>query len=192
MPTIFLVYRARKYRIIDGAMQRIVIIGNSGSGKSTLARQVSEILKILAIHIDALRFIEGGCWAERPKEEFRAKIIDAIAADKWVFEGCGTSTLPLRLERCDTIIFLDFNRFFCLYRAIKRRVQIHRKPRQELPKSCVDKIDRKFLKWILLDYPKLSRPSIIEMIYASGKQVYHIKSRRQVRKLIENTQIIRA
>jgi len=163
-----------------------VIIGNSGSGKSTLARQIGEIFKIPVIHIDTLRFIENECWLERPREEFRAKIIDAIAADEWIFEGCSTSTLPLRLERCDTIIFLDFSRFFCLYYAVKRRIQIRSKPRPELPKSCVDKIDKKFLTWILLDYSRRSRPRLIEMIYASGKPIYHLKSRKQVRQLIDN------
>jgi len=167
-------------------MNRIVIIGNSGSGKSTLARQMSEILGIPAVHIDTLRFAENGNWVERPKEEFHAKISAAVATKEWIFEGCSTSTLPLRIERCDAIIFLDFNRFFCLFHAIKRRMQIRYKPRPELPKSCIDKIDRKFLKWILMDYPSRSRPSLVKMIYASEKPIHHLKSRRQARKLIKD------
>jgi adenylate kinase family enzyme len=165
-------------------MKRVVVIGNSGSGKSTLARQMSEILGIPAVHIDALRFIEGKPWEEIPKDEFRTKVNAAVSADEWIFEGCSTSTLPQRIERCDTVIFLDFNRFFCLYHAIKRRIQIKKKPRLELPKSCIDKIDGKFLKWILFDYSNRSRPRIIEAINASGKIIYHIKSRKQVQDLI--------
>ena len=165
-------------------MKRVLIIGNSGSGKSTLARQMSEILSIPAIHIDTLRFIEGKPWAEIPKDEFRAKVNAAISADEWIFEGCSTSTLPQRLERCDSVIFLDFNRFFCLYHAIKRRVQIKKKPRLELPKSCIDKIDKKFLRWILFDYSNRSRPRIIQALNASDKTVYHIKTRKQAQNLI--------
>jgi len=165
-------------------MQKIVVIGNSGSGKSTLARRMSAILDIPAVHLDTLRFIEHKSWVSRPKEEFHANIIAAIAADAWIFEGCSTGTLLLRLERCDTIVFLDYNRSFCLFHAIKRRVQIRRKPRPELPKSCVDKIDKQFLKWILLDYPKQSRPRIIKMIEASGKPIYRFTKRKQVKRFI--------
>jgi adenylate kinase family enzyme len=169
-------------------MKRILITGNSGSGKSTLARQMSEILGIPAVHIDTLRFVEDGYWVERPKEEFHAKIAAAIAADEWIFEGCSTSTLLQRLERCDTIIFLDFSRCFCFYHAVKRRIQIRSKPRPELPKSCIDKIDKKSLKWILLDYSKRSRPRIIEMIYASGKPIHHFKKRKEVEQFMEGLQ----
>ena len=165
-------------------MKRIVVIGNSGSGKSTLARQMSEILGIPAVHIDALRFIEGKPWEEIPKDEFRTKVNAAVSAEEWIFEGCSTSTLPQRIERCDTVIFLDFNRFFCLYHVIKRRIQIKKKPRLELPKSYIDKIDRKFLRWILFDYSSRSRPRIIEAINLSDKAIFHIKSQKQVRNLI--------
>ncbi|MCL2527499.1 MAG: AAA family ATPase [Defluviitaleaceae bacterium] len=169
-------------------MRRILIIGNSGSGKSTLARQMSEILGIPAIYIDALRFLENKNWVETPKKEFQAKIAAAVSADEWIFEGCGTSTLPQRIERCDTIIFLDFNRFFCLYYAIKRRIQIRQKPRPELPKGCIDKIDKQFLKWIFWDYSKRSRPLILKMIYASDKPLHHLKKRKEVDQFISELQ----
>jgi len=165
-------------------MQRIVVIGNSGSGKSTLARRMSAMLNIPAIHLDTLRFVENESWVSCSNEEFRAKIAAAVAADAWIFEGVSQSTLPLRLDRCDTIIFLDYNRLFCLFHAMKRRVQIRRKPRPELPKSCVDKIDKQFLKWILLDYPKHSRPRIIKMIEASGKPVHRFTKRKQVKRFL--------
>jgi len=165
-------------------MKRLLIIGNSGSGKTTLARQISKILGIPAVHIDTLRFIEGKPWEEIPKVEFHSKVNAVASADEWVFEGCSTSTLPQRLDRCDSVIFLDFNRFYCLYYAIKRCMQIKTKPRLELPKNCIDKIDNKFLWWILFDYPNRSRPRIIEAINTSGKTIYHIKSRKQVRNLI--------
>jgi adenylate kinase family enzyme len=170
-------------------MKRVVIVGTSGSGKSTLARQMNEILGIPAVHIDTLRFIEGKPWEEIPKDEFYQKVDAAVAADEWIFEGCSASTLPQRLERCDTVIFLDFNRFFCLYHAIKRRIQIKKRPRLELPKSCIDKIDKTFLRWILFDYYNGSRPRIVKMINASGKTIYHIKSRKHVMQLIEDIRI---
>ncbi|MCL2446372.1 MAG: AAA family ATPase [Oscillospiraceae bacterium] len=165
-------------------MQRIVVIGNSGSGKSTLARRLSAILGIPAVHLDTLRFVENESWVSCPKEEFRAKIAAAVATDAWIFEGVSAGTLPLRLERCDTIVFLDYNRFFCAFHAIKRRMKIQRKPRPELPKSCVDKIDKQFLKWILLDYPNQSRPRIVEMIEASGKPVHRFTTRRAMKRFL--------
>ena len=169
-------------------MRCILIIGNSGNGKSTLARQMSEILGIPAVYIDALRFIENESGVEIPKEEFQAKVIAAVSADEWIFEGCSTGTLPQRIERCDTIIFLDFNRFFCLYHAIKRCIQIRQKPRPELPKGCIDKIDKQFLKWIFWDCSKRSRPLILKMIYASDKPIHHFKKRKEVYQFISELQ----
>lgn len=50
-------------------MQRIAIVGCGGSGKSTLARQLSAILGIEVIHLDAFYWQPG--WVEPPKEEWR-------------------------------------------------------------------------------------------------------------------------
>ena len=162
-------------------MQRIMILGSSGSGKSTLARQLSGITGIPAFYMDGLRFTEN--WVLIPKDEFRAKQSDIVSKESWIFEGNTLSTLEQRIDRADTIVFIDYNRFFCIYRIVKRRVQIRKKPRLELPQGCKDKIDREFLSWVW-NYPKRSRPKIIKAIYASGKTIYHLKTRKQVREFI--------
>ena len=150
-------------------MQRIMIVGNSGSGKSTLARQLGEILNVPVIHADALLFLEDGAWKERTKDEYHAIIFDAISQDSWVFEGGGMSTFAQRHERCEAIVFIDFKRFFCLYRITKRRMQIKKKPRPELPKGCVDRLERKFVKWVFWDYYKGRRPRLLQAIEVSNK-----------------------
>jgi hypothetical protein len=67
-------------------------------------------------------------------------------------------------------------------------MQIRNKPCLELPKSCIDKIDKRFLKWIIWDYSKRSRPRIIEMIFASGKPIYHFKKRKEVERFMAELQ----
>jgi len=162
-------------------MQRIIITGNAGSGKSTLARQLGKIMSVPVIHADTYLFIEGEAWKVRPIDDFHADILEAIAQDSWIFESGDIGAFQQSCERCEAIIYIDFNRFFCLYRVIKRRVQIKKKPRTEMPKGCIDRLERKFVKGVFWDYYKSRRPRLLHVIEASGKQVYHLKSRKQAR-----------
>jgi len=157
-------------------------MGSSGSGKSTLARQLGEITKISAYYMDGLRFTSNRM--EIPKNEFRAKQTEIVAKESWIFEGNSLGTMAQRMERADTVVFIDYNRYFCLYRVFKRRIQILKKPRLEMPDDWIDKVEWEFIKWIW-NYPKRTRPKIIEAMNTSGKQIYHLKSRKQVRAFVE-------
>ena len=70
--------------------------------------------------------------------------------DGWVIDGSyGAFHQERRLEEADEIIILALNRFSCLWRAIKRRVQYHKKPRESRTEGCEEKFDFEFLKWLL-------------------------------------------
>ena len=89
-------------------MERIVIIGCGGAGKSTLARQLGEKLRIPVVHLDKLFWRPG--WVQVPKEEFDALLRAELAKEKWIMDGNFDRTIPERLARCDTVIYLDFSR----------------------------------------------------------------------------------
>ena len=93
-------------------MERIMIIGCGGSGKSTLARQLGEITGLPVVHLDKLFWTPG--WVSLSREEFDKVHREAISQEKWIMDGNFDRTIPERLARCDTVIYLDFSRWACL------------------------------------------------------------------------------
>lgn len=69
--------------------------------------------------------------------------------DSWVIDGNYSSIQPQRFEICDLLIYLNYNRFFCLFSCIKRYLQNIGKNRESCP--CKEKIDLEFIWWILYE-----------------------------------------
>ena len=89
-------------------MQRIMIIGCPGSGKSTLARALGERLDLPVVHLDRLWWKPG--WENVTQEEFDQRLGNALKLEQWIIDGNFSRTVETRLEKCDTVIYLDFNR----------------------------------------------------------------------------------
>jgi adenylate kinase family enzyme len=139
-------------------MNRIAVIGSGGAGKSTLSRQLGERLGIRVVHLDQL-FWQAG-WTRAPKEEFEAKVRQAVAADLWVLDGNFGSTQHIVLAAADTVVWLDFPRAICLYRVVKRLIAYQGRTRPDLPEGCPEKLDFEFLEWVLT-FPENGRRRII-------------------------------
>ena len=99
-------------------MRRVLVIGCPGAGKSTLTRALAETLGLPAVYLDRLWWKSG--WINRTRAEFDARLDAALAGDAWVMDGNYLRTLPRRLERCDAVLFLDYPRRLCLFRALRR------------------------------------------------------------------------
>ena len=127
-------------------MERILIIGCGGAGKSTLARQLGDKLNIPVVHLDKLFWKPG--WVEMPKDEFDALLRQEMAKERWIMDGNFNRTLPERIARCDTMIYLDFSRFACLCGVIKRVLTTYGKVRPDMGDGCPERIDWEFLKWV--------------------------------------------
>ena len=100
-------------------MEKILIIGCSGSGKSTLAVALGEKLGLPVVHLDQLWWKEG--WRNVTREEFDSRLAMAMNMDGWIIDGNYSRTMEMRLAKCDTVIYLDFNRWACL-RGMCQRV----------------------------------------------------------------------
>lgn len=126
--------------------KRIMIIGQPGSGKSTLARVLGAVLDLPVVHIDHIHWQSG--WIERPTSEKDQLCAEVHARDKWVFEGGRSPTWPERLDRADTLIWLDFPLPVRAWRVFRRTVVNHGKTRPDLPEGCPEHFSWEFTKWI--------------------------------------------
>ncbi len=165
-------------------MKKIMIIGSGGAGKSTLARQLGDILDLEVIHLDALYWHPG--WVETPKPEWQRIIEDLTQRQSWILDGNYGSTLDIRLSAADTVIFLDFPRFLCLLRVIKRRWHYAGKSRPDMSTGCPERLTWEFVRWIWM-YPITRRPVILEKInqLAPNKEVIILREPKEVKHFLQ-------
>ena len=113
--------------------RRVLVTGMAGSGKSTFSRSLAAKTGLPVIHLD-LHFWKPG-WVAPSQLEWREKQSGLLAGDAWIADGNYHETLDLRLERADTVVFLDTPWWVCAGRAFLRGL---RKPVGEMPEGCDD------------------------------------------------------
>lgn len=130
-------------------LMKIVIIGYSGAGKSTLARALSRHYSIPKLHMDTLQFKPGWIDSDRDWMEEEMKQFLSVHRD-WVIDGnYSWCCYEKRMEQADHIIFLNFSRWNCLYRAFKRYLKYRHKTRESMAPGCPEKFDWEFISWVL-------------------------------------------
>ncbi len=165
-------------------MERIIIIGCGGAGKSTLARQLGEKLNIPVVHLDKLFWKPG--WVEMPTDEFDALLRREMEKEKWIMDGNFNRTLPERISRCDTVIYLDFGRFACLRGVLKRILTTYGTVRPDMGEGCPERVDFEFLKWIW-NFNKNKREGNYKLLNeATHAETIVLKNRRAVRKFLQS------
>ena len=128
---------------------KIAIIGYSGSGKSTLAAQLSNHYSIPKLHMDTLQFQPGWKdsdrdWMSKQMDNFLSKNTD------WIIDGnYSWCFYERRMAEADQIIFLNFSRWNCLYRAFKRYLKYRNRTRESMAPGCPEKFDWEFICWVL-------------------------------------------
>ena len=160
-------------------MKRIAIIGSSGAGKSTLARSLSKKLKLPIIHLDAYYWQPG--WRETDAKQWLETQQELVKSDRWIIDGTYGGSLNIRLAAADTIIWLDFNRYLCLSRILKRYLQYPGKTRLDMAQGCPERLNLEFFKYVW-DFPRLQRPKIQAKLnkYDREKQIIILQNPRQV------------
>jgi adenylate kinase family enzyme len=128
-------------------MQRVLIIGLCGSGKSTLARALGPKLNLPVFHMDQLNWKPG--WVESSKDEIRDKLSTIVTADRWLIDGNYGGTLAERLERADTVVYLDFPIRLCVARMLRRVWTYNGRTRPDMTEGCPERFDFAFLLYVL-------------------------------------------
>ena len=160
-----------------------MIIGGAGSGKSTLARMLGPIMGLPVVHIDPMYYTAG--WVQRPIEETAQMIRDAIAKERWVFEGNQTSSFPERMVRADMFVFLDLPTYLRLWRTVMRMLKSRGKTRPDSAEGCPERFDLWFMKWVV-SYNGTRRLAALDAMQhaPSHLECYHLKSRAEVRQFL--------
>jgi adenylate kinase family enzyme len=167
--------------LVSVPMERIAIVGCGGSGKSHLARVLGSRLGITPAHLDALYYDND--WKPLEQEAFAALQRDLVAAPRWIIDGNYASTLPIRLEAADTVIFLDLPGWACLLGIIQRRLRHGGGQHQAI--GVYDRITWDFIRYIL-GYRKKMAPRVRALIaaHAGHAQGTVLRSRAAARRYL--------
>ena len=162
-------------------MKKVIIIGSCGAGKSTFAKKLSKYTGIKLIHLDQKYWKPN--WVRTDSDVFKEKVAEMISRDEWIIDGNYNSTMDMRISAANTIIFLDFSRWICLYRTLKRRL---RNNRVDTISCCKERITYELIKWVIWTFPRINRKEILDKInkVRNNKKVVILKSNKQVKNFL--------
>lgn len=148
--------------------KRILIIGSGGAGKSTFARALAARTGLPLIHLDRHYWRAG--WRATPDAQWNTLAAQLAVAETWIMDGNYGASLPIRLRRCDAVVFFDFPRLVCLRGVIRRRFVTGHRTRPDMAPGCPERLNWEFMRWIW-NYPRSSRVRITQVLQNLGAGV---------------------
>ena len=164
---------------------KIAVIGYSGAGKSTLARALGERYGIPVLHFDRVHFTPN--WQERDRAEAHRMVHEFMEQPEWVMDGTYSKfEYERRLEEADEIVFLDFSRLACFFRAWKRYFQFRGGTRADMADGCIEKMDWEFIWWLLWKgRAKKKRERFQKVIRQYPEKTVVLKKQREIDRYLE-------
>lgn len=155
-------------------MKRIMVIGCPGSGKSTFSIRLHKLTGIPLFHLDLMHWNSDRTTVD--KAVFRERLLNTIQMDEWIIDGNYGSTIELRLQACDTVVFLDYPLNICLDGIKERRGKV----RPDMPWiENENEEDTEFIAFIK-NYNCQSRPHVMELLEKyTHKDIYIFKTRNE-------------
>ncbi|SCB49927.1 AAA family ATPase [Rhizobium multihospitium] len=104
-------------------LQRILIFGNGGTGKTWLSREIGQILKRPAIHLDDLRWAPDQYGVARDNQVVFNEVVEAAKAESWLMEGVYGWLANAVLHRVTSLIWIDLPDEDCIANITARGIQ---------------------------------------------------------------------
>ena len=164
-------------------MKRIAVIGAGGAGKTRLVCALGQALDLPVVHLDLHYYGPG--WLPLPPTEWVDRQRQLAAAERWVMDGNYASTLAIRLQRADMVVFLDLPPLLCAWRILRRWAVGHLRPAADLPPGLRPTVDRRFLGYVLT-FRDRRRAALVAQLAAwdRGGTIVHLSSARAVREFL--------
>ncbi len=166
-------------------MKRVMVIGSCGAGKSTFSKKLNEILKTELIHLDQQYWQPN--WVETEKQVWEQKVRQLAEKPHWIIDGNYGGTMDIRIKRADTIIYLDFPTWKCLWRIIKRTTKYWHKSRPDMPEGCHERFDLEFFHYVLV-FNFIKRKSLHKKLQkvSSEKEVHILYNDKEVSQFLSS------
>ncbi|MBO4216742.1 MAG: topology modulation protein [Clostridia bacterium] len=165
-------------------MKRVLVIGGNGAGKSYFSVKLSEKTGLPLVHLDRLFWRENR--QSVPREEFDRLLAEELAKDSWIIDGNFQRTLPVRLERADTVFLFDFSTVKCFFGVLGRVIRGHGKTRPDMGGGNKERLDFKFLGDVI-GFRKRNRKKTSELLKSRPDvEVTVFRSRRQAEKYLDS------
>lgn len=167
--------------------QRIAVVGSPGAGKTTFSRELAKKTDLPIIHLDTY-------YHDRTKAYYNAndrqawldKVHELIKPKKWIIDGNYSSTFPLRFQKADLIVFLDYPRRISFGRTVTRIIKSRWKKRTEMPIGWKDTFDFEFLKFVWL-YNSQYRAKVTDQLdESSSKKTLIFRHPSEAQKFLES------
>jgi adenylate kinase family enzyme len=151
-------------------VRRVAVIGCGGAGKTTVARALAIHTGLPLVQADPIVYPDG--LAPRPEAEWQPELNAHADREAWVIDAMKLSLLEHRVERADTVVFVDVPRRSCFLGVAQRD-------------GLAALRNREFRRWIW-DFPRKARPRIYELLASSpdDTRVVVLRSRREVRRFL--------
>ena len=161
-------------------MKKIIVIGCPGSGKSTFSKQLHDVTGIPLYHLDMMYWNADRTTVD--KEVFRERLTAVLKQDAWIVDGNYASTMEMRMQACDTVVFLDYPLELCL-EGVRLRLG---KVRTDMPwTEAFDEEDEEFISFIK-SYNFESRPKVLELFKKyQEKHIVIFRSRKETAEFLE-------
>jgi adenylate kinase family enzyme len=167
-------------------VRRIAVIGNGGGGKSTLCRALGTRLGLPVYEVDTVQWRPG--WERAPLDE-TARILDGWSADDaWIIDGFGPMpVIERRMDRADTIVYVDFPFARHLWWSAKRQVASRLRGQawagHLLPPSSV-------LLFRTLRRVHAMRPQLVDLVSRGGRaaKLVHLRSPAEVKRWLASVE----
>ena len=168
-------------------MQKIAILGGPGAGKSTFAVALGHALGRKVTHLDILFLTPDVRRLHR--EECDRRLALALQQDSWIIDGGYPWAYPPIIQNCDTLIWLDTNRYLRLLNQMKRHWLREVRVGQYQPDDTARPRMTRYHTLSHAARQQRENASILKPIFEqgpAGKQLIRLRSRGAARRFLDN------